>query len=264
LDAKAKKIRIDNLLTERGLVKSRARGRSLIMAGKVRVDGQVVDKAGRLVSAGSLISIKEGIPYVSRGGIKLAGFLDEFKVECEGLVVLDVGASTGGFTDCLLKRGVSRVIAVDVGKGILDYSLRNDPRVRVIEGRNIRYLEPTEVGEKVDLAVIDVSFISLEKVLPRVKGFLKEGGPSMLGGPSRSGGHSMSGGRILALVKPQFEVGKGEVGKGGIVTDPEKHRRVVKRIQEFALTIGLRCIAESESPITGAKGNREFWVYLAS
>jgi 23S rRNA (cytidine1920-2'-O)/16S rRNA (cytidine1409-2'-O)-methyltransferase len=252
LDAKAKKIRIDNLLTERGLVKSRARGRSLIMAGKVRVDGQVVDKAGRLVSAGSLISIKEGIPYVSRGGIKLAGFLDEFKVECEGLVVLDVGASTGGFTDCLLKRGVSRVIAVDVGKGILDYSLRNDPRVRVIEGRNIRYLEPTEVGEKVDLAVIDVSFISLEKVLPRVKGFLKEGGPSM------------PGGRVLALVKPQFEVGKGEVGKGGIVTDPEKHRRVVKRIQEFALTIGLRCIAESESPITGAKGNREFWVYLAS
>jgi 23S rRNA (cytidine1920-2'-O)/16S rRNA (cytidine1409-2'-O)-methyltransferase len=251
LDAKAKKTRIDNLLTERGLVQSRARARSLIMAGKVRVDGHVVDKAGRLVGTGSLISIKEGIGYVSRGGLKLAGFLDEFKVECKGQHVLDVGSSTGGFTDCLLKRGAGRVIAVDVGKGILDYTLRNDPRVRVLEGRNIRYLEQAEVGEKVDLAVIDVSFISLEKVLGRVKEFLKEDG------------HSMPGARILALVKPQFEVGKGEVGKGGIVKDPEKHRRVVKRIQEFAAGIGLKCIAESESPITGAKGNKEFWVYLA-
>ena len=246
LNVKAKKTRIDSLLTTRGLVESRARAQALIMAGRVLVEGAVVDKAGRLVNSESRITLKEGLKYVSRGGIKLAGFLDEFAVEVGGLVVLDVGASTGGFTDCLLKRGAARVIAVDVGKGILDYTLRNDPRVRVLEGRNIRYMEPSDLGEVVDLAVIDVSFISLEKVLAKVKALVK------------------TDGRILALVKPQFEVGKGEVGKGGIVRDPAKHRAVVERIKGFAATLGLSPVAEGESPITGAKGNKEFWVYLGT
>jgi 23S rRNA (cytidine1920-2'-O)/16S rRNA (cytidine1409-2'-O)-methyltransferase len=247
LNVKVKKTRIDSLLTTRGLVESRARAQALIMAGRVLVEGAVVDKAGRLVNSESRITLKEGLKYVSRGGIKLAGFLDEFGIDCEGLVVLDVGASTGGFTDCLLKRGAASVIAVDVGKGILDYTLRNDPRVRVLEGRNIRYMEPSDLGGVVvDLAVIDVSFISLEKVLGKVKELLK------------------TDGRIMALVKPQFEVGKGEVGKGGIVRDPAKHRAVVERIKGFAATLGLHPVAEGESPITGAKGNKEFWVYLAS
>jgi 23S rRNA (cytidine1920-2'-O)/16S rRNA (cytidine1409-2'-O)-methyltransferase len=246
LSAKVKKTRIDSLLTARGLVESRARAQALIMAGRVLVEGAVVDKAGRLVNSESLITLKEGPKYVSRGGIKLASFLDELEFDVEGRVALDVGASTGGFTDCLLQRGAARVIAVDVGKGILDYRLRNDPRVMLLEGRNIRYMEPSDLGGAVvDLAVIDVAFISLELVLPKVKELAR------------------ADGRILALVKPQFEVGKGEVGKGGIVRDPAKHRAVVERIKGFAEELGLSAIAESESPITGAKGNKEFWLCLA-
>ena len=241
---KIKKTRLDNLLVDRGLAASRTKAQALIMAGKVLVDGRLVDKAGKEVDPESEVTLKEGIPYVSRGGVKLAGFLDDFNLDVSGLVVLDVGASTGGFTDCLLQRGVSRVHAVDVGRGVVDLKLREDPRVHLLEGRNIRHLDPGEVGEEVDLAVIDVSFISLEKVLPVVKGFVKEGG------------------RVLALVKPQFEVGKGEVGKGGIVRDPEKHRKVLERIEDFSRRIGLEPIARSESPIKGAKGNREFWVYM--
>ncbi len=247
LSAKVKKTRIDSLLTARGLVESRARAQALIMAGRVLVEDAVVDKAGKLVDPESRVTLKEGLKYVSRGGIKLAGFLDESGLSVDGLVVLDVGASTGGFTDCLLQRGAARIIAVDVGKGILDYRLRNDPRVSVLEGRNIRYMEPSELGGAVvDLAVIDVSFISLEKVLPKVVELLKPRG------------------RIMALVKPQFEVGKGEVGKGGIVRDPAKHRLVVEHIKTFAATLGLSTVAEGTSQITGAKGNKEFWVCLVS
>lgn len=242
---KPQKVRIDNLLVEKGLVKSRERAQALIMAGSVLVNGEPVTKAGKTVGLDAVITVKEDIPYVSRGGIKLAGFLDEFKVDVRGLTALDVGSSTGGFTDCLLKRGAKLVYAADVGKGILDYSLRNDERVVLLEGRNFRYLEPDEVGEKVELIVIDVSFISLEKILPKAKEFLKEGG------------------RVLALVKPQFEVGYGEVGKGGVVKDPEKQKKAVERIRNYAVSIGFTPMAESESVITGAKGNREFWIFLS-
>jgi 23S rRNA (cytidine1920-2'-O)/16S rRNA (cytidine1409-2'-O)-methyltransferase len=243
---KKRKVRIDALLTERGLAESRSKARALIMAAKVLVDGAVVDKAGREVSSGSVITLKESMPYVGRGGVKLAGALDGFRMDVTGLVALDVGSSTGGFTDCLLQRGAERVHAVDVGRGLLDFRLRGDPRVHLLEGRNIRHIEDEEIGEKIDLAVVDVSFISLTKVLPKVRGLVKEGG------------------RVLALVKPQFEVGKGEVGKGGIVKDAEKHRRVVGRIKGFAEGLGFKPVAEAESPIKGAKGNREFWVLLVA
>jgi len=240
----AKKVRIDILLAEKGLVESRQKAQALIMGGKVAVNGAVISKAGQGVSPESEIFIKEGLPYVSRGGLKLEGALDNFKVDVRGLTVMDVGASTGGFTDCLLKRGAKRVHAIDVGKGLIDFKLRNDERVHLIEGRNIRYLKVEEVGEPVDIAVIDVSFISLKKVIPNVKEFLKPGGG------------------ILALIKPQFEVGKGEVGKGGVVRDLEKHRAVIEGVKSFSVEQGLKPLGVSESPIKGAKGNREFWLYL--
>jgi 23S rRNA (cytidine1920-2'-O)/16S rRNA (cytidine1409-2'-O)-methyltransferase len=243
-DKKRRKVRLDCLLAEKGYADSRQKAQALIMAGKVFVGKTLVDKPGKEVDPESTITLKEVLPYVGRGGIKLAGPLDELKISVDGLVVMDIGSSTGGFTDCVLKRGAKTVYAVDVGKGLLDFSLRNDPRVRVLEERNIRYLDSAEVGEKVDLVTIDVSFISLELVLPRAKEFLKEGGS------------------ILALVKPQFEVGKGQVGKGGIVRDPVKHREVLDRITRFAEGLGFKPMAELESPITGAKGNREFWLYL--
>lgn len=243
---KQRKARIDVLLTERGLTESRHKAQALIMAGKVLVDGQPVDKAGREINPESIITIKEGLPFVSRGGVKLAGFLDETGFDVAGLVALDIGASTGGFTDCLLKRGAKKVYAIDVGKGLLDIHLRNDPRVTVLEGRNFRHMEATEIGEPADLAVIDVSFISLEKVLTRVKEFLKEGGD------------------VLALIKPQFEVGKGQVGKGGVVKDPEKHRLVVEKISAFSVASGFRVMGTGVSPITGSKGNKEFWIRLGA
>ncbi|MBI5286256.1 MAG: TlyA family RNA methyltransferase [Deltaproteobacteria bacterium] len=236
--------RLDRLLVDRGLVKGRERAKALIMAGKVVVDGVVVDKAGAEVKGDAIIAIKEDHPYVGRGGVKLEGALDYFHITIEGLTIMDVGASTGGFTDCLLKRGARKVFAIDVGKGLLDWHLRQDKRVGVLEGRNIRYLGFDEVGEKVDMAVVDVSFISLEKVLPNVKGFIKDGGS------------------ILALIKPQFEVGKGEVGKGGIVRDPERHRNVIERIKAISSGLGLKTGGVYESPIRGAKGNKEFWIWL--
>lgn len=242
---KDKKVRLDALLVGRGLVKSRERAQALIMAGKVRVNGEVVSKAGKGVSADVDIDVKEGLAYVGRGGVKLAGCLDAFNIGVSGLTALDVGSSTGGFTDCLLKRGALRVYAIDVGRGLIDVNLRNDPRVVLLEGRNIRRLDPAEIQDKADMAVIDVSFISLRLVLPKVREFLKEGGA------------------ILALVKPQFEVGKGEVGKGGVVKDPAKHRSAVEGIAAFSVSIGLKVMGTAESPITGAKGNKEFWIRLA-
>ena len=176
--------------------------------------------------------------------LKLAGFLDETGIDPAGLVAMDVGASTGGFTDCLLKRGAARVYAVDVGKGLIDISLRSDPRVKVLEEKNIRYLDPAEIGEAVDLVVIDVSFISLKLVLPIVKKLLKENG------------------EIIALIKPQFEVGKSEVGKGGIVREKEKHEKVISEIKSFAIDLGIKVLNITKSPITGQKGNVEFLIYI--
>ncbi len=238
------KERLDKLLLEKGLVETREKARALILEGRVLVDGVPVDKAGKLVPEDSDIRIVEPLPYVSRGGVKLEGALRAFSIDVKGKKAMDIGASTGGFTDCLLKFGARKVYAVDVGYGLLDWKLRQDERVILLERRNIRYLDYQEVGEKVDLITIDVSFISLEKVIPKAMEFLKKGGI------------------ILALIKPQFEVGKGEVGKGGVVRDPEKHRKVIERLKTFSRSLGLRVKGVVESPLRGAKGNREFWLYL--
>lgn len=239
------KSRIDILLVERGLVRTRTKAQALIMAGRVIVDGRVINKAGTEVKINSEISLTEDLPFVSRAGVKLRGFLDEFALDVTGFKVMDVGSSTGGFTDCLLKSGAAHVWAIDVGKGLIDWGIRNDNRVTVLEGQNIRYLELERIEEKLDLAVIDVSFISLKLVLPKVLEFLTEEAS------------------IIALVKPQFEAGRADVGKGGIVKDPEVHLRVMDEIKEFAASIGLEVLGEAISSIKGAKGNVEFGLYLS-
>lgn len=234
--------RLDQLLVERGLSESRARARALILAGQVLVNGQRADKAGQLVPADSEVRVLEALPYVSRGGLKLEAALEGFGIRVEGRVCLDVGASTGGFTDCLLQRGARRVYAVDVGVGQLDWKLRGDPRVVVREGVNARYLSPEDLGEPVDLAVCDVSFISVTLILPRLVPLLKETG------------------EMVILIKPQFEVGRGQVGKGGIVREPELHRAACARVEEAAAKLGFRS-SMMESPIRGAEGNQEFLLY---
>ncbi len=236
------KTRLDVLLVERGLADTRARARALIMAGEVRVDGQVVDKPGAMVPATAEVTIAARLPYVSRGGLKLAAALEAFALDPQGWVVADVGASTGGFTDCLLQRGAARVYAIDVGYGQLAWSLRRDPRVVVLERTNVRYLEA--LPEPIDLVAIDVSFISLELVLPVVVRWLK------------------SAGRIVALVKPQFEVGRGEVGRGGVVRRPEQHIAVLERVARLSHALGLRLEGVVPSPILGPAGNREFLAHL--
>lgn len=242
------KERIDKLLVERGLILSRQKAQALIMAGSVLVDGQRVDKAGTLIKLDSLITLKETPAFVGRGGLKLEGALgsgDEgFSLDVTGLSAMDVGSSTGGFTDCLLKSGASKVIAIDVGKGLMDQRLVADKRVTLLEGVNIRYLGADQLPFVPDMAVIDVSFISLKKVLPKVGELIK------------------AGGRVLALIKPQFEVGRGEVGKGGIVKDPEKHKAVIDALTSFAEEAGFIVEGVRESAIKGAKGNREFWILL--
>lgn len=241
---KKERTRLDALMAQRGLTASRQKAQALIMAGKVLVDGEIVDKAGKDVGPESVITLKEGNPFVSRAGVKLAGFLDSLSVDVAGITAVDVGASTGGFTDCLLKRGARKVYAIDVGKGLIDVSLRNDPRVVMMEECNIRHLDPNDIGESADLAVVDVSFISLEKVLERIASLVRDGG------------------HLIALIKPQFEVGKGQVGKGGIVKDPLLHEEVVCRIKDFALSLGLVTLAVEESTLKGTKGNLEFLIYL--
>ncbi|WDT76483.1 MAG: TlyA family RNA methyltransferase [Candidatus Manganitrophus sp.] len=239
------KERLDLLLQSRGLAESRERARSLILSGSVLVDGKKIEKAGAQVKEDAEIVLLGPVsPYVGRGGIKLEGALNAFHLDPSGKVVIDVGASTGGFTDCLLQRGAARVYAVDVGYGQLAWRLRQDPRVIVLERRNIRTLPPEVIPEPVDLATIDVSFISLEKVIPAVIPFLKPRG------------------EIVALVKPQFEVGKGEVGRGGIVRSSEKHRSVLDRIYSQAAGWGLQIGGSIPSPILGQKGNAEFLVYF--
>jgi 23S rRNA (cytidine1920-2'-O)/16S rRNA (cytidine1409-2'-O)-methyltransferase len=240
--ANATKLRLDQLLVERGLADSREKARALIIAGAVLIDGQRSDKPGRSVASDSQVSVTARPPYVSRGGLKLAAALDHFSIEVAGKVCLDVGSSTGGFTDCLLQRGAARVWAIDVGHGQLDWKLRNDPRVIVREGVNARYLASETIPETFDLAVCDASFISATLLIPSIVPLLAESG------------------QMIVLVKPQFEVGKGEVGKGGIVRDPTQHRAACDRVQACVEAHGFRA-SIIESPILGAEGNREFLLY---
>ncbi len=237
--------RLDRLLVERGLAPSREQAARLILAGRVFVDGERVDKAGRQVGASAVVEVKARPPYVSRGGEKLAHALEAFGISVAGRTCLDVGASTGGFTHCLLSRGAARVYAVDVGKGQLDASLRADPRVMLMEKTNARSLAAAAFPLEPDLATVDVAFISLEKVLPAVMGVLADPAEAVL------------------LVKPQFEVGKGLVGKGGVVRDPAQRRAVLGRLARFAILHGWHVLGLAASPLTGPKGNREFLLYLS-
>jgi 23S rRNA (cytidine1920-2'-O)/16S rRNA (cytidine1409-2'-O)-methyltransferase len=235
------KERIDKLLVERGLAESREKARALVLAGQVLAGEQRVDKPGQAVDTAAEIRVKGARPkYVGRGGLKLEAALDAFGVDPAGGRWIDVGASTGGFTDCLLQRGASRVVAVDVGHNQLDYRVRTDPRVEVREGVNARYLAPGDFDAPFDGAVVDVSFISLRLILPAVAPLVAPGG------------------LVVALVKPQFEVGKGEVGKGGVVRDDAKRHRVLDEISAFARALGLEEVGAIESPVEGAEGNREF------
>jgi 23S rRNA (cytidine1920-2'-O)/16S rRNA (cytidine1409-2'-O)-methyltransferase len=239
------KTRLDVLLTDRGLAPSRERARALILAGHVTVDGRVVFKAGEGVASQAVVEIvAPDHPYVGRGGIKLAHALDAFAIEVAGRTALDVGASTGGFTDVLLQRGAARVVAIDVGHGQLDWKLRNDPRVVVRERLNARGLSAADVGHPIDIVTIDVSFISLRLILPVL--------PALL----------TAGADIAALVKPQFEAGRGDVGRRGLITDPAVHEAVIAQVTAAAESSGLIRVAMSPSPITGATGNKEFFLHL--
>jgi len=238
-------VRIDRLLVERGLVPNRELARRLVMAGEVLVGDRPVTKPGAEVADDAALRLRTpASPYASRGGEKLAGALDAFGLDPTGLLALDVGASTGGFTDCLLRRGARGVIAVDVGYGQIAWKLRQDPRVTVIDRTNARHLEPGQLPEPADLATVDVSFISLAKVLPAVAACVRPGGA------------------VVALVKPQFEVGKGRVGRGGVVRDPALHAEVLNDLQRFASATGLAVDALLASPLLGPAGNREFFLLL--
>jgi 23S rRNA (cytidine1920-2'-O)/16S rRNA (cytidine1409-2'-O)-methyltransferase len=236
------KERLDVLLVRLGLAESREKAQALILAGAVTVDGRPSGKAGQAVSSEARIQVAAKLPYVSRAGKKLEAALDRFAIPVEGRVCLDVGASTGGFTDCLLQRGAARVHAVDVGVGQLDWKLRNDARVVLHEGVNARYLRFQDVGERVDLATCDVSFISVTLILPAVAPLLD------------------AGGEMVVLVKPQFEVGRGQVGKGGIVREPALHEAAVAKVRDCLGGLGYRSEA-MESPILGAEGNKEYLLY---
>ncbi len=236
------KQRIDSLMVERGLAESRAKAQALIMAGEVVVDGKAAIKPGTLVNEKTVIAVAKPPPFVSRGGVKLDYALDQLHLDVSAKVVADIGASTGGFTDCLLKRGASRVYAVDVGYGQLDYRLRLDPRVVVMERVNARY--PIPLPEKVDLATLDLSFISVTKVIPSVANLLKYGS------------------FLLVLIKPQFEARRGQVGKGGVIKQPAVHATVLGRFITWAIEQNFRLEGLVASPILGAAGNREFFVLL--
>lgn len=241
----AKKIRLDKLLFDRGVAPTLEKARALILARAVKVNETYPDKAGELVPADAEIHIKgENNPYVSRGGLKLAGALKEFGLSVEGIVALDVGASTGGFTDCLLHAGAKKVYALDVGYGQLAWKLREDKRVVVIERTNIRYYDGADLDESVDLAVIDASFISLKNVIPAVLKLL---------------GDKAS---VLALIKPQFEVEKEEVGKKGVVNDPALHERVLRDISAFCESLNLEIQGTCSSPVLGPEGNKEFFILV--
>lgn len=236
------KRRIDTLLVERELVESQAKAQALIMAGEVTVEGKPVTKSGALVAEEAVITIAEPPPFVSRGGLKLDYALDQFQLDVSGWVVADIGASTGGFTDCLLKRGASRVYAIDVGYGQLDYRLRQDKRVVVRERINARY--PIALPEKLDMATIDVSFISVEKIIPSVAQLVKDNG------------------YLLVLIKPQFEARREEVGKGGVIKQPSVHALVLGRFIAWATRQGFKLGGLVASPVLGASGNKEFFILL--
>ena len=227
------------------MVPSREKARALVMAGKVTVDGKRIDKPGTQINGDAPLRLEErNSSYVSRGGEKIEGALKTFGIDPQGMTVMDVGASTGGFTDCILQKGAKKVYAVDVGYGQLAWKLQQDARVVNLERKNIRYLQPQEIEDEIDLILIDASFISVEKFLPHLLGFLKKRGS------------------ILSLIKPQFEVGKGEVGKGGVVRDKSLHEKVIARISAFSRGLGLTVLGVTESPLLGPKGNREFFIYL--
>jgi 23S rRNA (cytidine1920-2'-O)/16S rRNA (cytidine1409-2'-O)-methyltransferase len=240
-----KKARLDVVMVERELAPSRERARALILAGQVTVGGQVVSKAGALVGPDADVLLRTpDHPWVGRGGVKLAHALETFGISASGRRALDIGASTGGFTDVLLQRGAAHVTAVDVGHGQLDWKLRQDPRVLVREGVNARALSAADVPRPVDLVVIDVAFISLRHIFPVIPPLLAPGAD------------------VVALVKPQFEAGRHEVGKGGLVIDPAVHDAVVARVTREAAAVGFDRVAMTPSPITGASGNREFFLHL--
>jgi 23S rRNA (cytidine1920-2'-O)/16S rRNA (cytidine1409-2'-O)-methyltransferase len=243
---KIKKIRLDLLLVDRGICQTRERARALIMSGAVLVGETKMDKAGTLVSPDAEIRIEgEDNPYVSRGGLKLKGALTAFDINVRDLIALDVGASTGGFTDCLLQEGARKVYAIDVGYGQLAWKLRTDERVVNLERTNVRYFQGSEIKDTIDLATIDASFISLRLVIPAVQRLLKKDDAI-----------------VLALIKPQFEAGRDEVEKHGVIRNPEVHERVIEGIKKFCGELGLSVVGVCESPLTGPKGNREFFIYL--
>jgi 23S rRNA (cytidine1920-2'-O)/16S rRNA (cytidine1409-2'-O)-methyltransferase len=243
-----KRERIDKLIVEKGLAASRAKAQAMVMAGVVLVNEQRVEKASELFTHDSNIRVKRSedptSKYVGRGGLKLEAALREFQIDPNGFVCLDVGSSTGGFTDCLLQHGAKQVFAIDVGHNQLDWRLRQDPRVESREGVNARYLQAEDFPVKFDLIVVDVSFISLSKVLPALVGLVTQNG------------------QIVTLIKPQFEVGRGEVGSGGIVRDETKRQRVVEEVTSAAGQLGLHCHKVIESPIHGAEGNVEFLAWF--
>lgn len=243
-----RRIRLDKLVVERGLAPTREKAQALILAGQIHLNGRPAAKAGALVPADAAIErVGEPPRYVSRGGTKLEGALDDFGLNPTGKVCLDIGASTGGFTDCLLQHGARKVFAVDVGRGQLAWSLRRDPRVTLLEGKNARTLKPADLGEPdsgepADLATIDVAFISVEKILPAASACVRPGG------------------YLLILVKPQFELTRRQVGKGGIVRDPALQQQAVEKITRAAQQLGLEVVGVRESRLPGAEGNREFFL----
>ena len=242
---KRKKNRLDNLLVEQGLAGSLKRAQALILSGEVLVDDRPVDKAGTLISTTADVRIRGAAnPYVSRGGLKLRGALDFFDISVTGLTALDIGASTGGFTDCLLQAGAAKVYAIDVGYGQLAWKLREDPRVVPIERTNIRHYDGAGITDRIDLVVFDASFISIKLIIPPVLTLIK------------------GGALLIALIKPQFEAEKDEVGNHGVVSDPTIHQRVLAGIETFCRSLGLVILGSCESPLTGPAGNREFFLCL--
>jgi 23S rRNA (cytidine1920-2'-O)/16S rRNA (cytidine1409-2'-O)-methyltransferase len=238
------KARLDVIMVRRGLAETRARAQALILEGKVRVDGELIDKPGHMISPQAQIEITASLPYVSRGGIKLAAALDAFQINPAGWICADVGASTGGFTDCLLQRGAARVFAIDVGYGELAWPLRHDPRVVVLERTNARYLSTLPGDVHVSLVTVDVSFISVRLILPTVKNWLEPEG------------------RIIVLIKPQFEAGRAQVGRGGVVKDPAVHCEVLRHVLTFAQGLDLSPQGLIPSPLRRPAGNVEFLAYL--
>jgi len=239
------KIRLDELLVKKGLFDSRTKAQASIIAGLILADNQKIEKPGiKIEETAEIRVLGDACPYVSRGGLKLEGAIDDFRVDVKGLIVADIGAGTGGFTDCLLKKGAKKVYAIDVGYGQIDWKLRNDKRVIVIERKNARELTPDDIGEEVDMAVMDVSFISILKILPAISNILKKGGD------------------VVTLVKPQFEAGKNEVPRGGVIRNKNVHRKVLDNVKAGAQGLGYEYLGETRSPITGKDGNVEYFLHL--